>query len=250
MRRIPTIHLLIFIFIGSILSCHSVYQSQSLQYKTYRINDSEKKDSSLISLIRPYGDSVNKNMNDIIGFAEKTLEKKKPEGTLGNFMADAFLIMAEEKYKMKVDVAFMNDGGIRLDQLAEGPVTKGKIFELMPFDNILIIQKLKGDALQQFLDLIASRGGWPVAGISMQIKNNKAVNVMIGDKPIDHTTTYITVNADFIANGGENADMLKNIPQINNGYLVRDALFDYVKKLKSQGKEISAKIENRVANAQ
>ena len=257
MRRITPIHLLLSIFFTSLLSCHSVYQSQSLQYKTYRINDSEQKDPSLLSLIKPYGDSVNKNMNDIIGFAEITLEKKKPEGSLGNFMVDAFFSMAEEKYNTHVDVAFMNDGGIRLDQLAAGPVTRGKIFEVMPFDNILIIQKLKGDVLQQFLDLIASQGGWPVAGIIMQIKDppagqegKKAINVMVGGQPLDLNKIYTTVNSDFIANGGGNAEMLRQIPQINNGYLLRDALFDYIKKLKSAGKNISAKEENRVTNAQ
>jgi hypothetical protein len=38
---------------------------------------------------------------------------------------------------------------------------------------------MKGSVLQQFLDLTAARGGWPVAGITMHIKDNKAVDVMI-----------------------------------------------------------------------
>lgn len=189
-------------------------------------------------------------MNEVIGFVELSLIKKKPEGTLGNFMADAYFIMAGEKFNMKIDAAFMNDGGIRLDELSAGPLTRGKIFELMPFDNILIIQKIKGTVLQEFLDLIATQRGWPVAGITMQIKDKKANNVFIDGQPLDTNKIYTTVNSDFIANGGGNADMLKTIPQINNGYLVRDALFDYIKKLKSQGKQISAKIENRVTNAQ
>lgn len=189
-------------------------------------------------------------MNDVVGVAEISLDKKMPECTLGNFLVDAFFAMAEEKYNTKVDAAFLNFGGMRLTQLPAGNVTNGKIFELMPFDNLLILQKLKGDVLQKFLDLIASRGGWPVAGISMQIKNKKAVNVMIGGKPLDPDATYTTVNSDFVANGGDNADMLRSIPQITNGYLMRDAIFDYIKKLKSQGKNISAKIENRVTNAE
>jgi len=42
------------------------------------------------SVMKPYSDSVNKSMNDILGIADITLEKKSPEGTLGNFMVDAF----------------------------------------------------------------------------------------------------------------------------------------------------------------
>jgi hypothetical protein len=41
--------------------------------------------------------------------------------------------------------------------------------------------------------------------------------------------------------------MLKSIPQENIGYLMRDALFDYIQK---QGKKIGAQLENRVAYVQ
>jgi len=239
---------LFFLLAGA--SCNTVYQSQSLQYQSYRISDIHQKDSAVLTLLRPYSTEVNKTMNDVVGIADISLDKKQPECTLGNFMADAFLVMAEEKYNTKVDAAFLNFGGIRLTQLAAGNVTNGKVFELMPFDNLLILQKLKGDVLQQFLDLTAARGGWPAAGISMQIKDKKAVNVMVGGKPLDPNAVYTTVNSDFIANGGENADMLRAVPQITNGYLMRDAIIDYIKKLKSGGKNISAKLENRVTHAQ
>ena len=239
---------LLFYFAG--LSCNTTYQSQSLQYKSYRINDAQQKDSSVLTFLQPYSANVNKTMNDVVGIADVSLDKKSPECTLGNFMVDAFLSMAAEKYNTKVDAAFVNYGGIRLTQLPAGNVTNGKIFELMPFDNLLIIQKLKGDVFQQLLDLIAAKGGWPVAGITMQIKDNKAINVMVGGKPLDPKAIYTVANSDFIANGGDNADMLRNVPQITNGYLMRDAIFDYIKKLKSQGKNISANIENRVTNAQ
>ncbi len=232
------------------LSCNTSYQSQSLLYKSYRINEAQQKDSSVLSFLQPYSENVNRTMNDVVGIADKSLDKKQPECTLGNFMVDAFLSMAADKYNTKVDVAFLNFGGMRLTQLPAGNVTNGKIFELMPFDNLLILQKLKGDVLQQMLDLTAAKGGWPVAGITMQIKDKKAVNVMVGGKPLDPGATYTTVNSDFVANGGDNADMLRTIPQITNGYLMRDAIFDYIKKLKSQGKNISANIENRVTNAQ
>jgi 2',3'-cyclic-nucleotide 2'-phosphodiesterase (5'-nucleotidase family) len=250
MKKNPfIIPVILFLFFSSI-SCHNSYQAASLQYKTYRINDGEQKDSSLLTLLRPYSDSVNKSMNDVVGIADITLEKKQPECTLGNFMADAFFAMAQEKYNLKADAAFMNYGGIRLNQLPAGNVSRGKIFELMPFDNLLVIQKIKGDVLQQFLDLTAAKGGVPVAGMTMQIKDKKAVNVIIGGKPLNPNLTYTTVNSDFVANGGDNADMLRPVPQITNGYLMRDAIFDYIKKLKGQGKNINAAIENRVTNAQ
>lgn len=240
--------LLISVIAGS--SCNTVYQSQSLRYKSYRISDTATKEVAMQTFLDPYRDNVNRTMNGVVGYAEESLDKAQPESKLGNFMADAMLAMARKKFNTSVDAAFVNFGGIRLVQLPKGEVTTGKIFELMPFDNLVVLQKIRGDAFQQFLDLTAYKGGWPCAGITMQIKDKKAVNVMIGGKPLDPGKVYTIVNSDFIANGGDNADMLRVIPQIANGYLMRDAIIDYIKKLKGEGKNINANIENRVTNAQ
>ncbi|MBE2229038.1 MAG: 5'-nucleotidase C-terminal domain-containing protein [Chitinophagaceae bacterium] len=241
----------LYLFLLAIVpACRTVYRSHTVQFKDYRITPSLETDSAVRVFLQPYGDSVNKSMNRVLGYAAQSLEKTQPEGSLGNFMADAFLYMAREKYQTQVDLAFVNFGGIRLTQLPAGPVTRGKVFELMPFDNVLILQKLKGTVLQQVLDLTAARGGWPVAGITMQIKAGKAVNVKIGGRMLDPETEYTIANSDFIANGGDNADMLRPVPQISNGYLMRDAIIDYILLLEKQGKKITAQKENRVSHAE
>jgi 2',3'-cyclic-nucleotide 2'-phosphodiesterase (5'-nucleotidase family) len=231
-------------------SCNTIYAPQSLQHHQYRVSDSQPKDTAVLDFLQPYSEQVNKTMNEVVGVAARSLEKKQPEGILGNFMVNAFLVMAAEKYNMPVDVALMNHGGIRLTQLPAGPVTIGKIYELMPFDNVLLLQKMSGKVLQQFLDLTAAKGGWPVAGLTMQIRNGKAVNVTIGGKPIDPAGVYTVANSDFLANGGDNAEMFRGVPVISNGYLMRDALVDYIRKQKKEGKDIDAQIENRVTYAE
>jgi 2',3'-cyclic-nucleotide 2'-phosphodiesterase (5'-nucleotidase family) len=208
------------------------------------------KDSALAFQMQPYKDSVERSMSQVIGVADKALERKQPEGTLNNFVVDAMYVMAKEKYGVPVDMAVVNFGGIRINQLAAGPVTRGEVFEIMPFDNLLILQQVKGSVLQQFLDLTAAWGGWPLAGITMQIQNKKAVNVKIGGQPLDPNKIYTIANSDYIANGGDNAAMLKSVPQQTNGYLMRDAIFDYIKLLQSQGKNITANEDNRVSNDQ
>lgn len=247
--RLPISTALLFL-ISTGLACNTSYQGQSLQYKDYRISNALPQDTSVLQFLQPFSDSVNNSMSVVLGVAPTSLEKSQPESTLGNFMADAFLTMAREKYQVPVDLAFVNFGGIRLTQLPAGNITRGKVFELMPFDNLLILQKLKGSVLQQVLDLAAARGGWPMAGLTMQIKNNKAVTVQIGGQPLDPEKTYTIANSDFIANGGDNADMLRPIPQITNGYLMRDAIIDYIGRLVRQGQPVGATIENRVTYAQ
>jgi 2',3'-cyclic-nucleotide 2'-phosphodiesterase (5'-nucleotidase family) len=228
----------------------STYQPQSLFYDNYRVSDSSGRSQKLEAMLAPYREEVDLRMNEVIGHASMDLDKKMPESTMGNFFADALLAMAREKYNRPVDAAVINHGGLRLNQLAAGPVTRGKIFELMPFDNLLILQELKGDVLQQFLDNTAARGGWPLAGITMKIRDKKAVEVKVNGSPLDPSATYVLANSDYLANGGDNSDMLRPVPQIQNGYLMRDAFIDYIIKLQREGRQISAQLENRVSNAE
>ncbi|MEJ8842879.1 5'-nucleotidase C-terminal domain-containing protein [Lacibacter sp. H375] len=248
MRKLTTHYILIVLLIIS-YSCNPVYRASSVQYKDYPVQN-QRKDSSVQKFLQPYADSVNSSMNLIIGQLAVDLDKRQPEGTLGNFMADAMKVMAEKYYKTNVDGAFINYGGIRLTGIKAGAITRGKIFELMPFDNIIILQKLKGTVLQEFLDHIVGRGGWPVAGITMQMKDKKAVNVIVGGKPLDPSMIYTIANSDYVANGGDNCEMLKGIPQINNGSLLRDGLIEYVQSLTQKGQAVTATIQNRVTNAQ
>ncbi len=230
------------------VSCSTSKQSISLLYKDYRIEKQTKTDSALVKMLQPYSVSMNASMNKVIGFSNDNLNKKQPESGLGNFMADAMLVMAEKKFRKKIDGAFMNDGGIR-SYIPKGNITTGKIFELMPFDNLVVVQDVKGSVLQQFLDKTAADGGWPVSkGITMGIKEKKAVNISINGKPLDNSATYSIVNSDYVAGGGSDCTMLKGIPFLNRGYLLRDALIEFVSDLTKQGKPLDFTIEKRVVN--
>jgi 2',3'-cyclic-nucleotide 2'-phosphodiesterase (5'-nucleotidase family) len=245
-----TLTSLLFLLFVTWLSCSPVWQSTTAGYYGYRITADRQPDAAISFLLKPYSDSVNKSMNDVLGFNENILDKKQPEGSLGNFMADAVLYIAEKKFNTHVDAALINFGGVRLPQLPAGNITRGKLYELMPFDNLIVLQKIKGPVLQEFLNHVAGRGGWPLAGINMQIKNAKAVNVMIGGKTINPDTEYTIANSDYIANGGDDVLMLKSIPQQNIGYLMRDALIEYVSDLTAKGKHIIVTVSNRVSNAE
>ena len=197
-------------------------------------------------MIKPFGVELNKTMGKVIGFANVSMYKKQPESILGNFMADCIQKMGAQKFNLTVDIGFMNQGGIRAG-LNKGNITVGNVYELMPFDNVIVIQELSGTVLEKFIQLIAADGGWPIsAGSSFTLKDKKAVDIIINGKPIDLKAKYITSNTDYIVNGGSNSIMLKGIPFQNKGYLLRDALIDYINDLTKQGKPVDGKLENRV----
>ncbi len=231
-----------------VASTSAFAQKIAVRYSGYKINNSVTQDTALTILLAPYKDSINKSMNTVIGFSTDGLTKKQPESGLGNFMTDAMRLMAEKKFNTHVDAAFVNYGGIR-SYLPKGEITIGKIFELMPFDNLIVLQAVKGDSLLSYLNAIAERNGWPVSGITFGIKDRKAINILIAGKPLDTLATYTIANSDYIANGGDNTGMLKIFPQKNMGYLLRDALIAYTKLLTQEGQSIDAKPEKRIIYA-
>ena len=230
------------------IACKQAPQQSIVNYQGFQINKQAPVDSALVRLIAPYGNQLKASMGKVIGFSENGLYKKQPESEIGNFMADAMKEMAEIKFGKKVDAAFVNYGGVR-SYIAKGNVTVGQIFELMPFDNLVVLQEITGSVLQQFLDKTALDGGWPLSGLTMEIKDKKATNIKIAGKLIDPNAKYLIANSDYVANGGSDCAMLKGIVQENRGYLLRDALLDYTVASTAKGKKIDSNLENRVVNA-
>jgi len=233
MRKFPFYPFLIAIFFA--VSCSTSYKTENVQYSNYRIQQYDEGSKSLASIVKPYSDSVNKLMNIVIGYNDARLEKKREGNVLGFFMADAYLEMAKQKFDPKVDAAFMNSGGIRLPEIPAGAITQGKIFELMPFDNLMVLLKMKGSLLKQYLDTLAANEGVIESGITLQIVNKTVQQVLVGGKPLDLNGDYTIVNSDYVA---INSNLLKNIHRNTNGYLLRDALLDYVKLINSQNKKV------------
>jgi 2',3'-cyclic-nucleotide 2'-phosphodiesterase (5'-nucleotidase family) len=236
-------------FILLLLACGTTQVPKQVSYLGYSVSPKIKSDTALINLLQPYSIEVNRTMNNVIGFTPSTMTKRLPESGLGNFMADCMKEMASQKFGLPVDIAFMNQGGIRAS-INKGNITVGNVYELMPFDNLLVIQELKGAVIEALMNHIASDGGWPISkGSSFKIKNKQAVDIMINGKPLDRNATYITANSDYLAQGGSDAAMLKPFPFQNKGYLIRDGLIEYIKQITASGKPVDAKIENRVTSS-
>ena len=234
--------LLIAIFFA--LSCSTSYKAENIQYSNYRIQQNAVESKSLTPVIKPYSDSVNKLMNVVIGYNEKQLEKKRQGNALGFFITDAYLEMARQKVNAKVDAAFMNSGGIRLPDLPAGAITRGKIYELMPFDNLMVLLKMKGNQLKQYLDTLAATEGVIQSGITMQIINKTAQQVMVAGKPLDLNAEYFIAHSDYVA---MNSNLLKNIDRNTSGYLLRDAIIDYIRFLNDRNKKITVSNIERVS---
>jgi 2',3'-cyclic-nucleotide 2'-phosphodiesterase (5'-nucleotidase family) len=228
----------------SLVGCARRFSVADSTYTQYQVTKDSVADPTAEQIIRPYRDSLSGKMNVVIGTSAKQLSKGQPESELGNFCADAFLKIARDAIHQGVDVCIINNGGLRLPSLPQGDITVGKIFELLPFDNMIVVTTVTGDSLQAACDLIAKAGGWPVSGLTFRIENSKAVDVMVNNESLQRDKVYKVVTSDYVANGGDNMFMLKHDSQLNTGLLMRDAMIDYIKAL---DKPISADLQNRIA---
>ncbi|HTM97729.1 MAG TPA: 5'-nucleotidase [Pedobacter sp.] len=239
----------IFIFAATLLSaCGTQYAITKSNREEYSINDKISVDSSIVKAYLPYKLKLDQEMNKVIGNTEVLLTKTSelPESVLGNFFADAVFDQAK-KIEPNIDFVFpTTKGGLRND-IPKGPITVSGIFELMPFENQLVLFKLKGSDVLKVLKFIASANGQPVAGLRMKITDKNPENIYINGKPFDVEQTYLVLTSDYIGNGGDDSNGFGNpISRKNIGLLVRDALLKEVAEIELAGKKINAKIDGRI----
>lgn len=229
-----------------LFSCCSTYRVNDMQYNSITIADSLSIDSSLYYLISGYKEKLQAEMNKKLVFNKSDMFKSQPESELGNFMADVCKQRAEQEIGKTIDLAVLNYGGIRLSSISKGWVTKSKMYELMPFDNNIVVLEISGDTLELLFDQIANYGGWPLSGATFIIKNNSADNILIGDQLLDKDKSYLFATSDYLANGGDRMDILKQLEQIQTGVLLRDALIDYCDDVNSKGDSLHFEKNNRI----
>jgi 2',3'-cyclic-nucleotide 2'-phosphodiesterase (5'-nucleotidase family) len=243
MKRFLTIA----IFSLLLASCGSVAQLTGIAYKGYPVNPVKSVDSAYIRLIQPYRDSVGKTMDEVLVQNEQELLKELPNSPLGNFLADAYLWAARTRFDEKADVAFMNHGGVRINRFAAGPVTRGMVFEVMPFDNQLVIVSVKGDVLREYIQRLAAEGGGGgVSGLSYRIEGKQAQDILINNKPLDPSATYRMVNSDYAVDGGGGFRGFRELKQQRTGYLQRDAIIEYCMWHTKEGKSINIATNTRI----
>ena len=230
-------------------ACHQPYYIQQRNSQVYEINDSSKVDANLLAMLAPYKLGVDTQMQVIIAHTDIPLTKAQPECLLGNFIADAQLVAAK-KVDPKVVLSVSNYGGIRIPYIAPGTITRGKMYELMPFDNTLTIVEITGADIKKFCNHMAKAKGWPVSGLTFTIKDKEATDVLVnGAVPNDHVYYKIAVS-DYVAKGGDNCDFLIPLRKRNTSIFIRDAMIEYAANLEAQGKPLHPQIENRVQYAE
>ncbi len=169
--------------------------------RNLRVDSNLVEDPAILEFLHPYSSRLKVGMGMVIAQAPYDITKAKPEGTLGNLTADMVRNAAVSLRGHVIHMAVINNGGLRVP-LNKGPITVGRVYELMPFDNSLVILKLDGTQIFNLADELAAFGGEPVSGIRFRIEDGKAVDVLMGVASVEPDSTYWVATHNFLADGG------------------------------------------------
>lgn len=217
-------------------------------------NDTIIVDASVKQLIEPYKQELEKEMNEVLIVSETVFEKAQPEGPLGNLVADIVLEKANERYRPDdfkyADFCLLNNGGLRVS-LPQGEITRGKIFELMPFENEIVVVTLSGEKVAELIQYIIAIGGQPVSGLQLKNFNQPNMQALIKGVSFDKNRTYKVATSDYLSSGGDKMDFFKTPIKIETtGYKIRDAIIDYLINVQQKGNSLKPHPGGRITNEQ
>lgn len=231
-------------------SCHQSLHLAGQQYKRITVDPSTARDdSTTAAFLLPYRQTLDKTMSEVLTRSITPLYKQKGESAFTNLLCDAMLQQAQQRYGKPIDVSHLNYSGVRAG-LPKGNITTGTIYEVMPFDNLLVVLTVRGSMLMQFLDHFASHDdALLVGGVRVKIHNKKVQSVTFTNgRTFDPNQTYTIAMSDYVANGGSDATFLNDaVARDNVSYLIRDAFLEYFRKQGKTGQPLTPQVDGRIS---
>ncbi|ENH97712.1 hypothetical protein J416_04071 [Gracilibacillus halophilus YIM-C55.5] len=193
-------------------------------------------DPAVTDILSGYADKIESRMNQVIGYNGQDLTgdySNTGDHGLGNVIADSM------RWTMgDADFALMNGGGIR-DDLLQGDITWGDLYNIMPFGNTLMKLEIQGKDLYPILNAQLSPTYGPdysVSGLHYKWdeSENKVTDITFPNgEPIDGEAMYTLVVNNYM--GTSQGEKYRPIGELGSrpqlGPLDIDALVDYMKQL-------------------
>jgi len=172
-------------------------------------------DQALLDLLKPWQVKHDAALGERIGFTRSGLDS-------GSALLHRWVSRAIREI-LKTDVAIVNKGGFRAG-LPAGPITRGSVYGVLPFDNSLLTFKLKGDALLKALSN-------PNAVISGMTKEGAGWKDSQG-RDVVPTGIYSVASVEYLYFGGDGFDFEKQDPLPGEtGMVWQTAVVDWTRRL-------------------
>jgi len=241
-----------------IISCSKSLQVSKSESNNEKVGQAHTVTSSVNELIKPYRDSMTAKMDEVINTTLVHLEVGVPEGLLGNFVTDLTFSRVRNTVKNTPDFCILNNGGLRTS-IPKGDITRGKVFELMPFENELVVVEISADKMLDLIEYIRKRSlmdpsrkaGVPVSNFRMTMSDGEVSNIMISNRQFKEGKTYRVVTSDYLSGGGDKMEFFLNPISIEKtGLKLRDIIMEHIITLKSRGIAVNLALDGRIYNAE
>jgi 2',3'-cyclic-nucleotide 2'-phosphodiesterase (5'-nucleotidase family) len=207
----------------------------------------QAEDPAIAALIAPYHDKVTTQMAEVLGTAPVAIVKNTGESPLSNFVADLQRERASQALKEPIAMSVMTNGGLR-SGFSAGPITLGSVFELMPFENELVVLDAPGPVVEDLFEY-AAHIKMAISGATYTVTfDGQPKDIRIGGQLFDvnQDRTWSIAISDYLASGGDNLSFFKPIVPRHTGILLRTAIADHIRSLTKAGQPITARVEGRV----
>ncbi len=232
-------HILSTVVLIFCFSCKPKLNIQTIEGKRLNIDTTLVEDTSVENFIKPYRIHIEKDLDSALAYALDTYHKNDGvlNSTIGNLMAD--IIMKEgnpifqKRAKKSIDAVILNHGGIRAE-IPKGIVNARTAFNVMPFENEIVVVGLKGNQIKKAVDyLIKGRRAHPISGMEIVVDSDyKLIYAKINDEPIDNGKVYYVATSDYLYNNGDNMSFYQPNESVHVlDYKIRNVLIDYFKKV-------------------
>lgn len=231
--RFTHLFFLLYIFIFS--GCkQKTYHLTKIEGKRIEINDSITANAEIEGFVKPFREHIKKDLDSVLAYSFDTYSKTDGElnTAIGNFMADAVYNETNPVFNSRtgrdIDMVLLNHGGIR-SILSKGNITKRSAFELMPFENSIVVVALKSKQIDSLITYLSrAKKAHPISKLKLVLdKNYSIIEAKIKGKNINPNKTYYVATNDYLYNGGDNMHFFKDNDSVYVlNYKVRDVLID------------------------
>jgi 2',3'-cyclic-nucleotide 2'-phosphodiesterase/3'-nucleotidase len=207
-------------------------------------------DSAMAARVERWNRDVGPLAGEVIGASAAPVTRSGGENLIGELVSDAM------RTGPGIDIAMTNSGGLRAD-LPAGPITRGGVYEVMPFENTVVTMKLSGAEVRRVLEDGLRHGRvTQVSGIRYTFDNSatpgsrvQALTLADGGALAD-TRDYVVAVNNFMADGGDEYDTLRNAREKTDTHVtVRDRIMDYVRQRCAGGAVLDVKGDGRITRA-
>ncbi|MBA3679929.1 MAG: 5'-nucleotidase C-terminal domain-containing protein [Bacteroidetes bacterium] len=238
---------ILYLFLSVLLlaSCSKHYLNQKEDFSHFSLKQEPESQIAKVT-IAEYKVKVDAQTEKIIAASIDVLTKDGDESTLGNFVCDALKFSGEKEFKnLPIDVVLINRGGLRAN-LPKGDIKVVNVFELMPFENDLILVKIKGEKLLEGVQTVLEKKH-SFLGLKINAKPSEVLETTINGSSIDKEKIYTIVTSDYLANGGDNFIFLKDpLTTEKSNLKIREAIINYCIFLTENKKQIVPYTDGRL----